>query len=70
MTNPDAEKLVGEWGRVIRPIAIKFELAHRFNADAVFNSDGAEACGKLLREMARIIDGEIVARAQSKGEAS
>jgi hypothetical protein len=52
-----------QWTKIIDPIAAKFEIAAKFKADAVFNNLGAEAVGQLLREMARIIDTEIVARA-------
>lgn len=52
----------GQWGMAVDKIAARCEVAAKFGGDAVFNRDGAEALGKLLREMARILDTEIEAR--------
>jgi len=53
---------MGEWEKIIDPIAAKFELAAMLDQQTVFNAKGSDAVAKLMRKMARTIDAEIVAR--------
>jgi hypothetical protein len=60
-----------EWSEVVEPLAARFEVAAKFGQSAVWNATGSAAMAKLMRNMARIIDDEIMARRAahpSKGE--
>lgn len=57
--DPKPEK---SWGDTIDPIAKRLELAAMFGQGFKFNAEGASACAKLMREMARVIDGEVERR--------
>lgn len=46
----------GDWRRVVQPIIAKCEVGAAFGGRVVFNKDGADALGKLLKEMAEKLD--------------
>lgn len=47
------------WAECVAPLVRRCEVAAATNNKAVWNPVGAKAMGKLLKEMARIIDEEI-----------
>lgn len=50
------------WREVIGPIIAQLELAVKMDMDHCLNPKGAEAMARVLSDMARIIDDEIVKR--------
>jgi hypothetical protein len=45
-----------EWSDMVKPIVAKCEVGAAFGQRVVFNRDGADALGKLLKEMASKLD--------------
>lgn len=46
----------GTWMDCVGPLIARFEIAGKFNADAVHNGVGAEAIAELMRSMATRLD--------------
>lgn len=46
----------GEWAKIVAPIVAKFEVGAKIGDGVKFNRDGAEALGKLLKDMASRLD--------------
>ena len=51
------------WNAAVAPLVQKCRIAGKFGHDVTWNTEGADALGKLLTQMATIIDDEIEARA-------
>ena len=49
----------GEWTALVQPLVAKCQVAVNFGNAAVFNKEGAQALGDLLREMADKLDAAI-----------
>lgn len=49
----------GEWSRMVDPIVKRCELALTFGQHTEWDAAGTAAIGKLLKDMARLIDVEI-----------
>lgn len=52
----DADYKPGDWSRLVQPIVSKCEVGATFGGNVVFNKDGADALGKLIKEMASKLD--------------
>lgn len=50
---------IGPWTTAVTPIVKKCEVAVAFNSSVTFNTKGADALGKVLKNMARLLDKEI-----------
>lgn len=46
----------GDWAKLVQPIVSKCEVGTMFGERVVFTKDGADALGKLLKEMAQKLD--------------
>lgn len=46
----------GTWAEVTEPLVTRFDIAAKFNGDAVHNAEGAMALAELLRSMAAKLD--------------
>lgn len=51
------------WGDVVAPLVARFDVAAAFNQHSYFNVEGSRALSALLREMARLLDDKVKARA-------
>lgn len=55
----------GAWMDSVTPLIARFEIAAKFEADAVHNGKGADALAKLLKSMAERLDTACAAARQS-----
>ncbi len=53
---------MGEWAETIKPITDKLEIPAVFGLSVQFNPAGADALYRLLKQIAGIIDNEIIKR--------
>lgn len=49
----------GQWLEMMTPHIQRFEVAAKFDGEAVFNSVGAAAMAKIIKKMATLIDEEV-----------
>lgn len=57
-----AEIQPGQWLEMMTPHIRRFEVAGKFEGEAVFNSVGSAAMAKLIKKMATLIDEEVSVR--------
>lgn len=55
------------WAQIVAPLIQKCEVAAAMEMEACWNAQGASALGRILKQMAEIIDAEIAHRATQEG---
>lgn len=58
MISPELKAMIKTWSEIIQPIVAKCEVAAAFEKEVFWNAEGAKALGKLIKEMARLLDDE------------
>lgn len=48
------------WTVLVQPIVEKCEVVSALNMEVCWNAEGARALGSTLKEMARLLDGELI----------
>ena len=58
----------GAWLEAVKPLVARFDIAAKFEADAVHNGTGAAAIAELMRQMAVRLDAAVTASRQALQE--
>lgn len=65
---PETPEMVERpWSEMVAPIVAKCEVAAAFGQEVCWNARGAEAIGKLLKQMASHLDAALAAPEEGRG---